>query len=151
MHCIVSLLKFYLIPLSSAGHLSQSDASIVHPVKSSADGEFVSHSVSHHFTGGRVRRDLQPLESEGQVYYKVSYKGRTLTFNLTTNNHLVSSDYVLERRNGGANRTEDRPTEGNSCHLLGTVEAPGVLGTAAISTCRGLVGSHIILWDKNIH
>uniref|UniRef100_A0A671Y0A6 ADAM metallopeptidase with thrombospondin type 1 motif, 12 n=1 Tax=Sparus aurata TaxID=8175 RepID=A0A671Y0A6_SPAAU len=121
-----------------------SDLSIVHPVKTTADGDFISHSVSHHLKGGRVRRDLRPLELEGQVYYKVNYKGRALTFNLTANNHLVSSDYILERRNGSASSTEHRRPEGNSCHLLGTVEAPDVRGTAAISTCRGLVGNRLV-------
>ncbi|XP_047448785.1 A disintegrin and metalloproteinase with thrombospondin motifs 12 [Mugil cephalus] len=124
------------------GHLSQSnsDLSIVHPVKTSADGGFISHSVSHHFKGGRVRRDLQPLTPEGQVYYKINYKGRALLFNLTANSQLVSNDYILEKRNGSANRTEHGLSEGNSCHLLGTVEAPDVRGTAAISTCKGLRG-----------
>lgn len=122
---------------------SESDLSIVHPVKTTADGEFISHSVSHHFKGGRVRRDLQSPGLEGQVYYKVNYKGRSLKFNLTANNHLVSSDYILERRNGAANRTEHRLSEGNSCHLLGTVEASDVRGTAAISTCKGLVRNHV--------
>lgn len=130
----------------SAGQLpqSESDLSIVHPVKTSADGEFISHSLSHHFKGGRVRRDLRPLGLEGQVYYKVNYRGRALMFNLTANNRLVSSDYILERRNGSANRTEHRLSEGNSCHLLGTVEAYGARGTAAISTCKGLVRNHIV-------
>ncbi|KAK5870911.1 hypothetical protein PBY51_003819 [Eleginops maclovinus] len=122
------------------GQLSQSDLSTVHPVKTTADGEFLSHSLAHHFRGGRVRRDLRPLGLEGQVYYKVNYKGRTLMFNLTANNHLVSSDYILERRNGSANRTEHRGSDRNSCHLLGTVEASDVWGTAAISTCKGLRG-----------
>uniref|UniRef100_A0A8C6P469 ADAM metallopeptidase with thrombospondin type 1 motif, 12 n=1 Tax=Nothobranchius furzeri TaxID=105023 RepID=A0A8C6P469_NOTFU len=116
---------------------SGSAVSIVHPVKTSADGEFISHSLSHHFKSGRVRRDLQPLSPE--VFYKVSYKGRTLMFNLTRNADLVSEEYVLERRNGSATWTEHRFSEGNSCHLLGTVEAADVRGTAAISTCRGLV------------
>ncbi|KAG7221395.1 hypothetical protein INR49_017271 [Caranx melampygus] len=119
---------------------SESDLSIVHPEKTDADGEFISHSLAHHFTGGRVRRDLRPLAPEGQVYYRVNYKGRPLTFNLTTNNHLVSNDYILERRNGSANKTEHRLSGGNSCHLLGTVEASDVRGTAAISTCKGLRG-----------
>uniref|UniRef100_A0A665WJ41 A disintegrin and metalloproteinase with thrombospondin motifs 12-like n=1 Tax=Echeneis naucrates TaxID=173247 RepID=A0A665WJ41_ECHNA len=121
--------------LPSSAHLS-----VVHPEKTSADGEFVSHSLAHHFTCGRVRRDLRPLPPEGQVYYKVSYKGRALLFNLTANNNLLSSDYVLERRNGSANRTEHRLSGGNSCHLLGTVEDSGLKGTAAISTCTGLRG-----------
>uniref|UniRef100_A0A665WHZ1 A disintegrin and metalloproteinase with thrombospondin motifs 12-like n=1 Tax=Echeneis naucrates TaxID=173247 RepID=A0A665WHZ1_ECHNA len=123
-----------------SSNLSRSDLSVVHPEKTSADGEFVSHSLAHHFTCGRVRRDLRPLPPEGQVYYKVSYKGRALLFNLTANNNLLSSDYVLERRNGSANRTEHRLSGGNSCHLLGTVEDSGLKGTAAISTCTGLRG-----------
>lgn len=133
-----SLLSFF----AEQGQLFQpeSDLSIVHPVKTTADGEFISHSVSHHFGGGRVRRDLRPLGLDGQVYYKVNYKGQALMFNLTANNHLVSSDYILERRNGSSDRTERRSSEGNSCHLLGTVESSGVKGTAAISTCKGLRG-----------
>lgn len=108
-------------------------------MKTTADGGFISHSVSHRFKGGRFRRDLQPAGLEEHVYYKVNYKGRSLTFNLTVNHHLVSSNYVLERRNGGANRTEHPFSEGNSCHLLGTVETSDVRGSAALSTCGGLV------------
>lgn len=117
----------------------ESELSIVHPVKTTADGSFVSHSVSHRFKGGRFRRDLLPSGLEEQVYYKVNYEGRSLTFNLTVNHHLVSSGYILERRNGGTNRTEQPLSEGNSCHLLGTVESSAGRGTAAVSTCRGLV------------
>lgn len=111
-------------------------AAIVHPVKITADGGFLSHSVSH-----RVRRDLRPLAAaaDGQVYYRVNYQGRPLTFRLAGNPHLVSSGYILEARNGSAVRTESRRPGSDSCHLLGTVEAPGVQGTAAISTCTGLV------------
>uniref|UniRef100_A0A665WHS6 A disintegrin and metalloproteinase with thrombospondin motifs 12-like n=1 Tax=Echeneis naucrates TaxID=173247 RepID=A0A665WHS6_ECHNA len=135
-----TLMLFWWICSELSGQLSRSDLSVVHPEKTSADGEFVSHSLAHHFTCGRVRRDLRPLPPEGQVYYKVSYKGRALLFNLTANNNLLSSDYVLERRNGSANRTEHRLSGGNSCHLLGTVEDSGLKGTAAISTCTGLRG-----------
>nr|XP_040051232.1 A disintegrin and metalloproteinase with thrombospondin motifs 12 isoform X2 [Gasterosteus aculeatus aculeatus]XP_040051233.1 A disintegrin and metalloproteinase with thrombospondin motifs 12 isoform X3 [Gasterosteus aculeatus aculeatus] len=122
------------------GRLSQSDVSIVHPVKTTADGEFVSHSVAHHSEGGRTRRDLRPLDSDAQVYYKVDHGGHSLMFNLTANVGLLSNNYVLERRNGAASRTEHRRSAGRTCHLLGTVEAPGVRGTAAISTCEGLRG-----------
>lgn len=73
------------------------------------------------------------------MYYQVNYTGRTLMFNLTANNQLISNDYILERRSGSANRTEQGLSEGNSCHLLGTVVASDVRGTAAISTCKGLV------------
>ncbi|KAM6930888.1 LOW QUALITY PROTEIN: A disintegrin and metalloproteinase with thrombospondin motifs 12-like [Xenentodon cancila] len=119
---------------------SGSDLSIVYPVKTSPDGKFISHRLSHHYNGERVRRDLRPLSPQGQVYYKINYKSRNLLFNLTANDHLVSSDYILERRNGSTNSSEHHLSKGNSCHLLGTVEAPDVRGTAAISTCEGLRG-----------
>lgn len=149
-HYVTSVLTpFHLgcIHFYSTDQLLQPDAdlSIVHPTKTNPDGEFISHSLSHHFTGGRVRRDLRPFGLEGQVYYRVNYKGRSLMFNLTINNHLVSSDYILERRNGSANSTVHRLSEGNSCHLIGTVAATDVQGIAAISTCKGLVRNHIIL------
>lgn len=115
------------------------DRSVVHPVKTSADGEFISNEVSHHFNVGRHRRDLQGQPPQSQVYYQLSYKGRTLKFNLTANKHLISSDYVLEKRKDNA--TEHRSVQRNSCHLIGTVEVSGVRGTAAISTCAGLVRS----------
>ncbi|XP_019744003.1 A disintegrin and metalloproteinase with thrombospondin motifs 12 isoform X2 [Hippocampus comes] len=112
--------------------------SVIHPVRTNAVGEFISHSLSHHFKDGRVKRDLSAV---AQVYYKFNYTGRALMLNLTENNRLLSSDYILERRNGGPNRTESRRMPaGSSCHLLGTVEVSGVKGTAAISTCNGLRG-----------
>ncbi|KAG7490435.1 A disintegrin and metalloproteinase with thrombospondin motifs 12-like [Solea senegalensis] len=123
------------------GQLVQSASAVhIYPEKTDAHGEFISHSLAHHFQGGRVRRDLQPFSPEGQVYYRVNYEGRVLMFNLTTNDNLVSNDYILERRNGSADRTEHRRSGGNSCHLHGTVETSDVRGTAAISTCKGLRG-----------
>uniref|UniRef100_A0A8C8JD73 Peptidase M12B domain-containing protein n=1 Tax=Oncorhynchus tshawytscha TaxID=74940 RepID=A0A8C8JD73_ONCTS len=117
---------------------SQSDVSMVHPVKVDSDGQFLSHSLAHRFERVRHKRDLWPLE--GRVYYKVTYKGRNLFFNLTVNNYLVSNKYVLEWRNGSLNRTEHRTTGENACHLIGTVTDPtNARGTAAISTCEGLV------------
>ncbi|XP_013867217.1 A disintegrin and metalloproteinase with thrombospondin motifs 12 [Austrofundulus limnaeus] len=148
-HSLLLLLHYFVFILA-AGHEELSgrllslfaeqgsDVSIVHPVKTSSDGDFISHSLSHHFESGRVRRELRPPSPEGLVYYQVNYKEQTLMFTLTKNTHLVSGEYVLERRDG--NRTERHLSEGNSCHLLGTVEAAGVRGTAAISTCRGLRG-----------
>ncbi|CAB1320067.1 unnamed protein product, partial [Coregonus sp. 'balchen'] len=116
---------------------SQSDVSMVHPVKVDRDGQFLSHSLAHRLERVRHKRDLGALE--GRVYYKVNYKGRDLVFNLTVNNYLVSNEYILERRNGSLNRTEHRTTGVNACHLIGTVTDPtNARGTAAISTCEGL-------------
>uniref|UniRef100_A0A3P8ZG93 Peptidase M12B domain-containing protein n=1 Tax=Esox lucius TaxID=8010 RepID=A0A3P8ZG93_ESOLU len=118
---------------------SQSNMSVVHPVKVNRDGQFSSHSLVHRFTRGRQKRDVGLLE--GRVYYKVSYKGRDLFFNLTVNNYLVSNNYILERRNGTLNRTERSTTVENDCHLIGTVtDSANARGTAAISTCEGLKG-----------
>uniref|UniRef100_A0A3Q2QC48 ADAM metallopeptidase with thrombospondin type 1 motif, 12 n=1 Tax=Fundulus heteroclitus TaxID=8078 RepID=A0A3Q2QC48_FUNHE len=138
--CVTSLTGIHLKMNCQSFSQPGSGPTIVHPVRISADGQFLSHSLSHHFKTGRARRDLRSLAPEGPVYYKLSYNGRTLMFNLTKNNHLLSTEYILERRNGSASRTERGLSEGNSCHLLGTVEAPDVRGTAAISTCKGLVG-----------
>lgn len=119
---------------------SQPSSSIVHPVKTSADGGFLSHSLSHHLRSERVRRDLRPQSLVERVYYKVDYKGDTLVFNLSANTKLVSNHYILERRNGSNNRTEHHSDKGTSCHHLGTVSTSVAIGTAAISTCQGLRG-----------
>uniref|UniRef100_A0A8C7VQC4 ADAM metallopeptidase with thrombospondin type 1 motif, 12 n=1 Tax=Oncorhynchus mykiss TaxID=8022 RepID=A0A8C7VQC4_ONCMY len=131
---------FYRVILLILGRFlqSQSDVSVVHPVKIFRDGQFLSHSLVHRFKHGRHKRDLGLLEE--RVYYKVNFKGRDLVFNLTVNKYLVSNDYILERRNGSVNRTEHRTTGENACHLIGTVtDSTNARGTAAISTCEGLV------------
>uniref|UniRef100_A0AAZ3QJY7 ADAM metallopeptidase with thrombospondin type 1 motif, 12 n=1 Tax=Oncorhynchus tshawytscha TaxID=74940 RepID=A0AAZ3QJY7_ONCTS len=133
LQCSVTSLK-----LSSSSMTLASDVSVVHPVKIFRDGQFLSHSLVHRFKHGRHKRDLGPLEE--RVYYKVNFKGRDLVFNLTVNKYLVSNDYILERRNGSVNRTEHRTTGENACHLIGTVtDSTNARGTAAISTCEGLV------------
>ncbi|XP_055079982.1 A disintegrin and metalloproteinase with thrombospondin motifs 7 [Periophthalmus magnuspinnatus] len=118
----------------------QSGSTIVHPFKTRADGAFLSHSLSHHFSSQRVRRDLRPHPAEDQVYYKVDFKGDTLVFNLSANTKLLSDDYTVERRNGGTNRTEHRSTNVHHCHYVGTVATSKIIGSAAISTCDGLRG-----------
>lgn len=136
LHFVLCCMCWYGVNGDFIGQPEAADTTIVHPVKITADGGFVSHFLSH-----RVRRDLRPLDSDGQVYYRVNYKGRLLSFRLAENDHLVSSDYILETRNGSTVRAETRHPRNHSCHLLGTVEAAGVRGTAAISTCKGLVRS----------
>ncbi|XP_036792120.1 A disintegrin and metalloproteinase with thrombospondin motifs 12 isoform X1 [Oncorhynchus mykiss] len=140
-HAEFSLPGSLLSPDTESGRFlqSQSDVSVVHPVKIFRDGQFLSHSLVHRFKHGRHKRDLGLLEE--RVYYKVNFKGRDLVFNLTVNKYLVSNDYILERRNGSVNRTEHRTTGENACHLIGTVtDSTNARGTAAISTCEGLKG-----------
>ncbi|XP_046872442.1 A disintegrin and metalloproteinase with thrombospondin motifs 12-like [Hypomesus transpacificus] len=126
--------------LSNPGRLFKpgSDLSVVYPVRVDGDNQFVSHSLSYNFGRGRYKRDLRQLE--GHIYYQINFKGRELFMNLTVNNHLLSNDYILERRNGSLNRTEHHSTSGNSCHLIGTVTDSVARGIAAISTCVGLQG-----------
>ncbi|XP_035291520.1 A disintegrin and metalloproteinase with thrombospondin motifs 12 [Anguilla anguilla] len=118
---------------------SHPEFSVVHPEKVSRDGEFVSFSLTHHFDRGRSKRDLDAAET--YVYYKVPHGGWNLTFNLSVNSHLLSDQYVLERRPGVFNGTRQRQVSGhNACHLLGRVTNSSVQGTAAVSTCNGLKG-----------
>ncbi|XP_030226567.1 A disintegrin and metalloproteinase with thrombospondin motifs 12 [Gadus morhua] len=137
----------FLSPRKDDLHATESDLPIVHPVKVDFDGRFISHTLSHHFGNGRLKRDLRPLEPETEsqrVYYQIDYKGRSLIFNLTANTQLVSLDYVVERRNGSLNRTTEQhhrlPSAGDLCHLIGTVTVNQARGTAAVSTCSGLRG-----------
>lgn len=158
LECAVLLLNFVFI--LAAGHVEHSDSrkfhtvfaeqeestsTVVHPVKITANGEFLSHCLSHHFSNERFRRDLQPHPLEEQVYYKLEYKGDTITFNLTANTKLVSNDYTQERRNGGINKTEHHSAKDIYCHHLGTAATSKALGTAAISTCNGLRGFFSLL------
>ncbi|KAJ8397118.1 hypothetical protein AAFF_G00009720 [Aldrovandia affinis] len=117
---------------------SHTEFSVVHPEKVSRDGEFVSFTLTHYFNRGRNKRDLGP--SEKNVYYKVKFGGWNLIFNLTVNNHLLSNQYVLERRPGVFNGTQQQVSRDNGCHLIGRVTNSSVQGTAAVSTCKGLKG-----------
>ncbi|CAL8345639.1 unnamed protein product [Lota lota] len=136
----------FLSPRKDDLHATESGLPIVHPVKIDFDGQFVSHTLSHHFGDGRLKRDLRPFEPETEtqrVYYQLDYKGRSLIFNMTVNTQLVSLDYVVERRNGSLNRTTEqhrRLPAGDLCHLIGTVTVNHARGTAAVSTCSGLRG-----------
>ncbi|KAJ8381093.1 hypothetical protein SKAU_G00018710 [Synaphobranchus kaupii] len=117
---------------------SHPEFSVVRPEKVSRDGEFVSFSLTHHFNRGRSKRDLEATEK--YVCYKVPYGGWNLTFNLSVNSHLLSNQYVLERRPGVFNGTQQQVPRDNACHLLGRVTNSSVHGTAAVSTCKGLKG-----------
>lgn len=114
-----------------------SEFHVDHPEKVDRDGKFISYALSHHFTDRRHKRDLN--SAERRVYYKLNYKGREFTLNLTTNDNLLSSEYVLERHNGSLMEKWPQTSGNGACHLLGTVMDDNVSGTAAISTCEALV------------
>ncbi|TRY71432.1 hypothetical protein DNTS_011669 [Danionella cerebrum] len=109
-----------------------------HPEKVDVDGKFLSFTVSHHFSERRRKRELSSAEQ--RVFYKLNYKGRALTLNLTRNNYLLSGEYVLERRSGSLMEKLQQASGNTACHLIGTVVEGNVVGTAAISTCDGLRG-----------
>ncbi|XP_030647560.1 A disintegrin and metalloproteinase with thrombospondin motifs 12-like [Chanos chanos] len=117
---------------------SHSDFSVVHPEKVDSDGRFISHNLSHHLTRGRRKRDLG--KNSERVYYKVQFRDRKLTLNLTINDNLLSDSYVLEQRGNNLTQPARQTVGRNSCHLLGTVTDNTAQGTAAVSTCDGLMG-----------
>ncbi|KAL6466183.1 hypothetical protein MHYP_G00263160 [Metynnis hypsauchen] len=111
-------------------HQSHSHFSVVQPVRVDDVGRFLSHAVSH-----------RPA-ADTRVFYRLQHGDRELLLNLTLNPHLLSQDHVVETRQGGpgtGNGTGQRVE--NACHLLGTVTDGRAQGTAAVSTCNGLVST----------
>uniref|UniRef100_A0A9J8AQG5 ADAM metallopeptidase with thrombospondin type 1 motif, 12 n=1 Tax=Cyprinus carpio carpio TaxID=630221 RepID=A0A9J8AQG5_CYPCA len=98
----------------------------------------ISYSLSHHFTDGRHKRDLN--SAERRVFYKLNYKGQEFTLNLTTNDNLLSNEYVLKKHNRSLTEKRSQTSGNLACHLIGTVMDGNEQGTAAISTCEGLRG-----------
>ncbi|XP_026096265.1 A disintegrin and metalloproteinase with thrombospondin motifs 12 [Carassius auratus] len=109
-----------------------------HPEKVDGDGNFISYSLSHHFSERRHKRDLN--SAERRVYYKLNYKGQEFTLSLTTNDNLLSNEYVLEKHNGSFTEKQSHTSGSGGCHLIGTVTDGYMQGTAAVSTCEGLTG-----------
>ncbi|XP_067263336.1 A disintegrin and metalloproteinase with thrombospondin motifs 12 [Chanodichthys erythropterus] len=153
----VAILQFNCVFFLAASHVKSSESDYLfpdteqdlfikqhsefhvdHPEKVDRDGKFISYALSHYFTDRRHKRDLNSVER--RVYYKLNYKGREFALNLTTNDNLLSSEYVLERHNGSLMEKWPQTSGNGACHLLGTVMDDNVSGTAAISTCEGLRG-----------
>ncbi|XP_068597872.1 A disintegrin and metalloproteinase with thrombospondin motifs 7 [Brachionichthys hirsutus] len=114
---------------------------VVHPTRVDARGHFLSNFLSHH--ARRVQRreaSERPADSD-RVFYQLWRGGRSLHFNLTLNQHLLSPGFLTERRHGGLEGARlHRPTS-SQCHFLGEVwDEATVRGGAAISTCGGLTG-----------
>lgn len=76
-----------------------------------------------------------------RVFYQLWHDDRSLRFNLTLNPHLLAPGFLTERRYGGLDGARIQPLPGSSqCHFLGEVwDDAAVKGSAAISTCDGLV------------
>lgn len=111
---------------------------VVHPARVDASGHFLSFNLHHHISSLRKKRDLG--KSENVVYYKINHEKKDLFFNLTVHMGFLSHNYVVERRRGNHTRAKISTHSGVPCHFLGTAWQPGSgSGTAAISTCIGLV------------
>lgn len=107
------------------------------------DGRFVSHTLSHRFTSSRRRRRRREVDAHDskRVYYRLNFSGRDLSLNLTVNDKLLSHGYVLELRTKSRSDSGHLVQRENECHLVGTVTDGDVEGTAALSSCNGLVST----------
>ncbi|OXB66715.1 hypothetical protein ASZ78_013106 [Callipepla squamata] len=113
---------------------------VVDPARVDANGHFVSFNLHHHISNTRKKRDLG--KKENVVYYKINHKEKDLFFNLTIHMGFLSHNYIVERRHGNHSRAKIAVHSGAPCHFIGTVLQPGSgSGTAAISTCNGLIGA----------
>lgn len=113
---------------------------VVRPTRVDARGHFLSNFLSHH-----VRRVQRRQASEGpvaldRVFYQLWHGGHSLNFNLTLNPHLLAPAFLTERRYGSLVGAQIHPSGSSHCHFLGEVwDEATVKGSAAISTCDGLV------------
>lgn len=128
---------------------SHGDFTIVHPEKVDGDGRFISHTLSHHFVSSRRRRREVDIRNSQRVYYKLNFSGWDLTLNLTINDNLLASGYVFEQRMKNRSESERVVHRENECHLIGTVTDGDVEGTAAFSSCNGLVSTENRKWTKS--
>lgn len=120
---------------------------VVHPTRVDARGHFLSNFLSHH-----ARRVQRREASEGpahldRVFYQLWHGDRSLHFNLTLNPHLLAPGFLTERRYGGLEGAQIHPAGSSQCHFLGEVwDEATVKGSAAISTCDGLVSNLKVHW-----
>lgn len=111
---------------------------MVDPARVDASGHFVSFNLHHHISNTKKKRDLS--KKENVVYYKINHKEKDLFFNLTAHMGFLSHNYIVEKRRGNHTSAKIATHSGVHCHFIGTVLQPGSgSGTAAISTCSGLV------------
>lgn len=72
-----------------------------------------------------------------------------MNFNLTFNPHLLAPGFLTERRYGGLEGAQIQPPASSQCFFLGEVwEEAAVKGSAAISTCDGLVSGYLKLFES---
>lgn len=115
---------------------------VVHPTRVDARGHFLSNFLSHHVRRVRRREASERSANMDRVFYQLGHGGRSLRFNLTLNAHLLAPGFLTERRYGGLEGAQIHAAASSQCHFLGDVwEGEAVKGSAAISTCDGLVSA----------
>lgn len=114
---------------------------VVHPARVDARGHFLSNFLSLHARRVQRREAAEGSADLDRVFYQLRHGERGLRLNLTLNPHLLAPGFVTERRYGGLRGARIRPLPRSSqCHFLGEVwDEATVKGSAAISTCDGLV------------
>lgn len=114
---------------------------VVHPARVDARGHFLSNFLSHHARRVTRREAVEGSADLDRVFYQLRHGDRGLRLNLTLNPHLLAPAFVTERRYGGLRGARIQPLPRSSqCHFLGEVwDEATVKGSAAISTCDGLV------------
>ncbi|KAI3377426.1 hypothetical protein L3Q82_008615 [Scortum barcoo] len=113
---------------------------VVHPTRVDARGHFLSNFLSHHARRVRRREASEGPVDLDRVFYQLWHSDHSLHFNLTLNPHLLAPGFLTERRYGGLDGAQIHPAAFSQCHFLGEVwDETTVKGSAAISTCDGLV------------
>lgn len=132
------LLLFFFPFLSEQFIKTLPEYHVVEPARVDASGHFLSFNLHHHISNTRKKRDLS--KKENVVYYKINHEEKDLFFNLTVHAGFLSHNYIVERRRGNHSNAKIATRSGVPCHFIGTVLQRGSgSGTAAISTCDGLV------------
>uniref|UniRef100_A0A8C7ZW47 ADAM metallopeptidase with thrombospondin type 1 motif 7 n=1 Tax=Oryzias sinensis TaxID=183150 RepID=A0A8C7ZW47_9TELE len=115
---------------------------VVHPTRVDAKGHFLSHFLPHHARRVQRRGASEDPEDLDQVFYQFSLGGHGLQLNLSLNTNLLAPGFLTERRYGGLKGAKIHHHGHSRCHYFGEVLGETtVKGSAAISTCDGLVSN----------
>lgn len=140
-HLLVYLHSFFLTVAFTERFLQDLPPyEVVHPVSVDARGHFLSNSLSHHAHRVRRREASEITMDTERVFYQFLHDSHRLHFNLTLNPNLLAPGFMTERRYGGLDGAKIHHPRISQCHFLGEVwDDTTVQGSAAISTCDGLV------------
>lgn len=114
---------------------------IVVPHKITETGEFITHTIPHHFKRSYYeKRQEKTMGPEDTIHYMVPISGEKHHLVLSPNNDVIAPGMIVEIHDG--RKISDRKIRklGNTqCHYKGNIK--GQKGsTVALSTCYGLSG-----------